>query len=314
MTHHHTHTSPAPHDHSAPGHHHGPPPDAPFTAAFGIGIALNLAFVALETAGGIWADSTALLSDASHNLSDVLSLALAWGAGALARRAARGRYTYGFKGLTIQAALLNAVLLYAALGVILWEAVAHLRHPEPVNGRLVMGLAAAGIGINGFTAWLFRRGRQGSDVNVRGAYLHLLTDALVSAGVVVGGAIVTFTAWTWVDPLISLGILGVVAIGGWGVLRETLYLSVQAVPAGVALAEVRAWLLTLPGVTALHDLHVWPLGTTETALTVHLVRSTPADNLFLDTLRRELRTRFGIGHATVQVEAPDAITDEPDVC
>lgn len=312
--HSHADHSHAGHDHSAPGHHHGPSPDMPFNLAFGVGITLNTVFVLAEVVGGYRAHSAALLSDAGHNLGDVLGLGLAWGAGRLALRPAAGRYTYGFKGLTIQAALLNALLLYAALGVILWETVQHLRDPAPVNGRLVMALAGLGILINGISAWLFRRGQKGSDVNVRGAYLHLLTDALVSAGVVVGGAVVYFTGWRWVDPLLSFIILGIVGYGSWGLLRETLLLSVQAAPAGVDLAEIRAFLLAQPGVSEVHDLHVWPLGTTETALTAHLVRPDGGDNAFLAQLQLALQARFQISHCTVQVERLVALVDELGVC
>ena len=289
------------HDHGPGGHHHGPSPKTPFSFAFGVGIVLNISFVIAETVGGYWGHSAALLSDAGHNLGDVLGLGLAWGAGRLALRPAAGRYTYGFKGLTIQAALLNALLLYTALGVILWETVAHLRNPEPVSGKLVMLLAGAGILINGVTAWLFRRGQKG-DVNVRGAYLHMLTDALVSAGVVVGGAVVYFTGWQWVDTVIAFALLGVIAYGSWGLLRETLQLSLNAVPAGIDLDAVRAFLLAQPDVTQVHDLHVWPLSTTDTALTAHLVRPEGADNAFLEALQQALQAEFGISHCTVQVE------------
>lgn len=289
------------HDHHA-HHHHGPPASGNFSRAFGWGIALNLLFVASEAAGSLWANSSALLSDAGHNLSDVLSLALAWGATLLARRQAAERYTYGYKGATIQAALLNAALLYLALGFILWDTIDHLRHPAPVNGPVVMALAGLGVVINGFTAWLFRSGQQG-DVNVRGAYLHMLTDMLVSVGVVVGGALVYFTGWLWLDPAISFVILAVVGFGSWGLLRETMQLGLQAAPAGIEVAAVRRFLLTRPGITALHDLHIWPLSTQDTALTVHLVRPDGQNgNLFLRELQHELLHEFNIRHCTVQLE------------
>ena len=301
------------HDHGPGGHQHGPSADTPFSFAFGVGIALNVAFVGAEAVGGYWGHSAALLSDAGHNLGDVLGLGLAWGAGRLARRPAAGRYTYGYKGLTIQAALLNALLLYTALGVILWETVAHLRDPAPVSGQLVMALAGAGIAVNGITAWLFRRGQQG-DVNVRGAFLHMLTDALVSAGVVVGGAIVYVTGWQWVDPVIAFALLGVIAYGSWGLLRETLQLSLNAVPTGIDLDAVRTFLLAQPEVTHVHDLHVWPLSTTDTALTAHVVRPQGADNAFLAALQRALRAEFNISHCTVQVECLTPIPGELGVC
>lgn len=288
------------HDHAH--HHHGPPADGNFGRAFGWGIALNLLFVAGEAAGGLWANSSALLSDAGHNLSDVLSLALAWGATLLAKRRASEQYTYGYRGATIQAALLNAALLYLALGFILWDTVDHLRHPAPVNGSVVMGLAGLGILINGFTAWLFRSGQKG-DVNVRGAYLHMLTDMLVSVGVVVGGALVYFTGWLWLDPAISFIILAVVGYSSWGLLRETVRLGLQAAPAGIEVAAVRRWLLARPGVTGLHDLHIWPLSTTDTALTAHLVRPGGENgNLFLRDLQHDLQHEFNISHCTIQLE------------
>ncbi|UYZ61937.1 cation diffusion facilitator family transporter [Hymenobacter weizhouensis] len=286
------------HHHDHHGHHHHAPTE--FGRAFGWGIGLNLLFVAAEVAGGLWANSSALLSDAGHNLSDVLSLALAWGATWLARRQPTERYTYGYKSATIQAALLNAALLYLALGAILWDAVDHLRHPTPVNGPVVMVLAGLGVLINGFTAWLFRRGQ---DVNVRGAYLHLLTDMLVSVGVVVGGAVVYFTGWHWLDPALSFVILTVVAVGSWGLLRETVQLSLQAAPAAIDVAAVRQFLLSRPGVTDLHDLHIWPLSTQDTALTVHLVRPGLSNgNQFLRDLQHDLHHEFNISHCTVQLE------------
>ncbi|RPD46285.1 cation transporter [Hymenobacter sediminis] len=288
------------HDHSH--HHHGPPADGNFSQAFKWGIVLNLVFVAGEAAGGFWANSSALLSDAGHNLSDVLSLALAWGAALLAKRQATERYTYGYKGATIQAALLNAALLYLALGFILWDTIDHLRNPAPVNGTVVMGLAGLGIVVNGFTAWLFRHGQKG-DVNVRGAYLHMLTDMLVSVGVVVGGALVYFTGWHWLDPAISFVILAVIAFSSWSLLRETVQLGLQAAPAAIDVAAVRRFLLSRAGVTGVHDLHIWPLSTQDTALTAHLVRPGGQNgNVFLRELQHDLLHEFNINHCTVQLE------------
>ena len=293
-----------PHDHSHAGHQHAaPPPGGHFSTAFAIGIALNLAFVIAETIGGLAAHSAALLADAGHNLSDVLSLSLAWGAAWLAGRQSTARYTYGYKGATIQAALLNAALLYAALGFILWETIDHLRHPAPVNGWSVMILAGIGIGVNGITAWLFRSGRK-SDVNVRGAYLHMLTDALVSVGVVIGGGLVMWTGWTWLDPLIGFGILAMIAVSSWGLLRDTVRLGLQAVPEGIDLAAVEAFLLKQPDVLSVHDLHVWSLssGDHDTALTAHLERTGGADAAWLASLAQGLEQEFHIHHSTVQVE------------
>ncbi|MBC6608629.1 cation transporter [Hymenobacter sp. BT188] len=288
------------HHHGHDHHHHGPA-EGDYGRAFVVGIGLNMVFVVAEAAGGLWANSSALLSDAGHNLSDVLSLALAWGATRLARQPASERYTYGLKSATIQAALLNAALLYAALGIILWDAIDHMLHPAPVDGRIVMLLAGIGILVNGFTAWLFRRGQQG-DVNVRGAYLHMLTDALVSAGVVVGGGLVLWTGWLRLDALISFGILGLIAYSSWGLLRETVQLSLHAVPPGIDIAAVRQFLLARPGVTQVHDLHVWSLSTRDSALTAHIVRSGGTNNAFLQELQARLQAQFGISHCTVQVE------------
>ena len=293
-------TAPDPHA----GHAHAaPPPGGQFSTAFAVGIALNLLFVVAETVGGFYAHSAALLSDAGHNLSDVLALALAWGAAWLAGRPATARYTFGYRGATIQAALLNAALLYAALGFILWETIDHLRHPAPVNGRAVMLLAGLGIAINGLTAYLFRAGQR-ADVNVRGAYLHMLTDALVSVGVVAGGAVVYLTGWQWLDPLISLALLAVIAVGSWGLLRDTLRLGLQAVPLGLDLAAVRSYLLARPGVQSVHDLHVWNLSSAahDVALMAHVVHPGPPDAAWLATLTAGLQHEFGIRHSTVQVE------------
>ena len=298
-----------PHDYTTAdphaGHAHAaPPPGGGFNGAFAVGIALNLLFVVAETIGGLRANSAALLSDAGHNLSDVLALALAWGAAWLAGRPATARYTFGYRGATIQAALLNAALLYVALGFILWETIDHFRHPAPVNGRAVMLLAGLGILINGGTALLFRAGQR-ADANVRGAYLHMATDALVSAGVVVGGAVVYLTGWVWLDPVISLVLLAVIAVSSWGLLRDTLRLGLQAVPPGLDLAAVRAYLLAQPGVQSVHDLHIWNLSSAahDVALTAHVVHPGPPDAAWLAALTAGLQHEFAIHHSTVQVEA-----------
>lgn len=304
-----------PHDHSSHAHaghqHAAPPPGGSFSAAFATGIALNIAFVIVETVGGLWANSAALLSDAGHNLSDVLSLALAWGAAWLAGRPARGRYTFGYRGATIQAALLNAMLLYLALGFILWETIDHLRHPAPVNGKAVMLLAGVGIVINGVTALLFRAGQK-SDVNVRGAYLHMLTDALVSVGVVLGGGLTLLTGWAWLDPALSCIILIIIAYSSWGLLRDSVRLGLQAVPAGIDLAAVRAYLLRQPQVQSVHDLHIWSLSSSghDAALMAHLVRPGGADAAWLASLAQGLEKEFHIHHSTVQVEDAEL----PDGC
>lgn len=288
------------HDHAHP-HDHAHAPRS-FGAAFGVGIGLNAAFIIIELVFGLLAGSTALLADAGHNLSDVLGLVIAWGASALARRPPTPRYTYGLLGTTIMAALFNAVFLLVAVGAIVWEAVHRLIEPTPVAGLTVMVVAGFGILINGFTAWLFAAGRK-ADLNVRGAFLHMAADAAVSAGVVIAGGAILFTGRLWIDPVVSLLIAAVIVWGTWGMLKESWRLSLNAVPEAIGLDEVRAFLAAQPGVTEVHDLHVWAMSTTETALTCHLVMPAGhAGDPFLLGLSRALRQRFGIGHTTIQVE------------
>lgn len=275
---------------------------ASFGTAFAIGIALNLTFVAVEFVYGVLANSMALVADAGHNLSDVLSLAIAWIASVLARRPPSSRLTYGLGGSSIVAALFNAVLLLVAVGAIAWEAILRLFHPEPVASGTVMIVAAVGIVINGATAWLFASGRKG-DLNIRGAFLHMVADAAVSAGVVVAAAVILLTGWLWLDPLTSLVVVGLIVWGTWGLLRDSLAMSVSAVPAAIDPEAVRRYLESRPGVAAVHDLHIWPMSTTETALTAHLVLpgGHPGDE-FLMQATTELKRRFGIGHTTLQIE------------
>ncbi len=291
------------HGHSHHGHSHAP---ASFGRAFAIGIALNTAYVIVEAAYGISIDSTALLADAGHNLSDVLGLFVAWGATHLSQRSPTERFTYGLKGSSILAALANAVFLLVACGGIAWEAVQRLANPAPVPGITVMAVAGAGIVVNGVTAWLFARGRKG-DINIRGAYLHMLADAAVSAAVVAAGFAIVLTGAHWLDPVASLAVLGVVLWGTWGLLRDSVTMSLDAVPAGIDPGAVSAYLAGRPGVCAVHDLHIWPMGTTETALTAHLVipEGHPGDAV-LHALCHDLEHRFGIGHATIQIETGDA--------
>jgi cobalt-zinc-cadmium efflux system protein len=299
------------HDHGAHGHSHAP---ASFGRAFAIGTALNLGFVAIEAAYGIVAGSMALLADAGHNLSDVLGLVIAWGAATLARRAPTSRYTYGLRSSSILAAFLNALLLLVAIAIIAVEAIGRFGDPAPVAGNTVMIVAAAGIVVNGVTAWLFASGRKG-DLNIRGAFLHMAADAAVSAGVVAAGFVITRTGWSWIDPVTSLVIVAVIAIGTWGLLRDSVNMSLQAVPSGIDMAEIDAFLRARPGVAAIHDLHVWPLSTTETALTVHLVvPQRLSGDAYVAAIAGELHDRFGIDHATVQIEAGDgaACRLEPD--
>ena len=297
-----------PHDHHH--HHHGHEHDhahgpAPGERGFALGVSLNLGFVVLELVAGLVAGSMALLADAGHNLSDVLGLVLAWVAVRLARRLPGGRRTYGWHRGTILAALGNAMLLLVAVGAIALESVQRLVAPAPVATGFMMGVAAAGILVNGATALLFAKGRE-ADINRRGAYLHMVADAAVSAGVVAGGLLIRLTGWHWVDPVVGLVIAGVILIGTWGLLREAIDLAMDAVPRGIEPEAVRAWLAARPGVAEVHDLHIWALSTTETALTAHLVRPGAAvDDGFLGGVQQGLRERFGIGHATLQVEQGD---------
>jgi cobalt-zinc-cadmium efflux system protein len=246
--------------------------------------------------------SVALLADAGHNLGDVLGLLTAWGASELARRQPTARYTYGYRSSSMLAALFNGVVLLVITGGIAWEAIRRLFEKGEVMGPTVMAVAAAGILVNGLTAALFASGRKG-DLNVRGAFLHMLSDALVSAGVVVAGAVIWFTGWSMIDPAVSIAISALIVWSTWGLLKESLKMVLQAVPEAIDPAEVNAALASLPGVTALHDLHIWPMSTTETALTCHLVmpQGHPGDS-FLAEVCTMLNQRYRIGHATVQVE------------
>jgi cobalt-zinc-cadmium efflux system protein len=298
---HHHHHGHGGHNHGGHGHGHAHAP-ASFDRAFAVGIALNIAYVVAEAGAGWWTGSVALLADAGHNLSDVLGLAVAWGGAALARATPTKRFTYGLKGSTILAALANALLLLVALGGIVLEAVQRFDDPPVVAGLTVSIVAAAGIGVNAFTAWLFARGRKG-DINIRGAYLHMLGDAAVSAGVVVAGIVIWATGIGWIDPLVSLVIAALILWQTWGLLRETIEMSLAAVPRGLDYDAVTAALQALPGVARVHDLHIWPMSTTEPVLTAHLVipGGYPGDG-FLVAARAMLHDRFGIGHATLQVE------------
>jgi len=285
------------------GHSHGPVNHGP---AFAIGVFLNLAFVGIEAVAGFLSGSMALIADAGHNLSDVLSLALAWGASVLAKRPPAGRYTYGFKSSTILAALANAGLLLVAIGGIALETINRMSAPPVVEGRTMMIVAGIGILINAGTAMLFARGRK-HDINIRGAFLHMAADALVSLGVVVAGGVILLTGARWIDPLTSLAIVIVIAWGTWGLLKDSVKLGLNAVPGHIDETAVRRHLATLPGVTAVHDLHIWPMSTTEAALTAHLVipGGHPGD-VFLRTMAHDLEQHYGIGHATVQVETGTA--------
>jgi cobalt-zinc-cadmium efflux system protein len=287
------------HDHD---HHHGP---ADFGRAFAWGTMLNLGFVAVEGAAGILTDSVALLADAGHNLSDVLGLLVAWAGLELAKRPASKRFTYGLRGSSILAALANSVLLLVAVGAIGWEAIQRFQAPPAIEGAAVMIVAAIGIIVNLSTALLFARGRKG-DVNIRGAYLHMAADAAVSAGVVIGGGLILLTGAAWIDPAISLVIVAVILWGTWGLARESLTMALQAVPAGIDADAVEHALAALPGVSRVHDLHIWPMSTTEAALTAHLVMPAghPGDAFLMD-LQHRLAHDFRIDHTTVQIELGD---------
>jgi cobalt-zinc-cadmium efflux system protein len=290
------------HDHSHGGHVHAP---ANFGKAFAIGIALNSALVVAEAVYGYLGNSTALLADAGHNLSDVLGLIVAWCASIAARRAPSGRFTYGLRASTILAALANAVFLLVATGAIGWEAILRLREPEPVAGVTVMVVAGIGILINGFTAMLFASGRK-DDINIEGAYLHMAADAAVSLGVVVSAALIIWTGWLWLDPVTSLVICATILWSTTSLLRGSIDMSMAAAPRGTDLAAIRMFLLERPGVSAIHDLHVWPISTTETALTCHLCMPAGSGDAFLMETAQQLKASFRIGHTTLQVEThPD---------
>lgn len=290
------------HDHGR-GHGHGGHVHAPanFGPAFAIGITLNTIFIIVEAVYGYASNSTALIADAGHNLSDVLGLIVAWIAVILSKRPPSERYTYGLRGSSILAALFNAVFLLIAVGAIGWQAVLRLFNPEPVTEMTVMIVAAIGIGINGFTALPFASGRK-SDLNIQGAYLHMAADAAVSAGVVVAALIIMITGWQWIDAVTSLAIVAVIIWGTWGLLRDSTAMSLGAVPSGIDPLAVRQYLEQRPGVTEVCDLHIWPMSTTESALTCHLVMPSgyPGD-AFLIQASAHLKETFGIQHTTIQI-------------
>lgn len=284
-------------------HHHAPPN---YNRAFAVGVVLNVAFVVVETVFGFLSDSLALLTDAGHNLSDVLGLLLAWGAAALARRRPSARRTYGYSRATILASLFSGLLLMGAVGAIGWEALHRLMAPAAPAGMTIMVVATMGVVINTVTALFFFTGKD-SDLNIRGAFLHMAADAAVSFGVVLAGMLIWFYGWNWIDPLISLVIAAVILMSTWGLLRDSLNLAVDAVPRDVQPEAVRAYLAGLPGVQELHDLHIWPMSTTDTALTAHLVMEPmPDDDEFLHEVSHHLESRFGIHHPTIQIERPDS--------
>ncbi len=293
-------------DHSHHNHaHHHIPAAVGQGRAFFIGILLNSLFVVIEYGYGMSAHSLALMADATHNLGDVLSLVLAWGGSVLARRAPDARYTYGLRGSSILAALANAILLLLVTGGLAWEAIERINSPQTVIGSTVMWVAACGVVINGLTAWLFMSGSK-SDINIKGAYLHMLADALVSLAVVVVGGLVIYTGWLWLDPMVTLLLVVVITWGTWALLRDAVRLALQAVPADIELSTVRRFLAEQPGVTEVHDVHIWAMSTTENALTAHLLCPSghPGD-AFLHQVAHEIEHRFGIHHVTLQIELAD---------
>jgi cobalt-zinc-cadmium efflux system protein len=297
------------HDHyaRAAGHSHAHA-HLDYGRAFAVGITLNLAYVAGEAIAGVLSGSLALIADAGHNLGDVLSLSLAWGAAVLGRRRPSDRFTYGLRSSSILAALANAIILLVVTGGIAWEAVRRINHPPPVASGIVIWVAAAGILVNGITALLFASGRP-RDLNLKSAFLHMAADTLVTAAVVAVGIAIWLTGWFWLDPAVSLFVSAVIVLGTWGLVKSAVGLALDAVPEGVDAAAVRAHLLTTPGVIGLHDLHIWGMSTTETALTCHLVMpgGHPGDAM-LNGIAQQLHHRFGIHHATIQIELAD--TDE----
>jgi cobalt-zinc-cadmium efflux system protein len=288
------------HGHAGGHHHHGDPSKQ--GRAFIVAIALNSIFVAVEFGYGYAANSTALMADAGHNLSDVLGLFLAWAAVVVGRRAPNERFTYGLRSTSILAALGNAMLLLVACGAIGWEAMQRFSQPPAVASVTVMVVAAIGIVVNGISAWMFVKGSAG-DLNIRGAYLHMAADAAVSLGVVLAGLVMLFTGWYWLDPLVSLLIVAVILIGTWGLLRESMHLALNAVPPHIDLPAVSGFLRKIPGVTDIHDLHIWGMSTTESALTVHLVMPAgyPGDAV-IDGITQALNQRFSVHHSTLQIE------------
>jgi cobalt-zinc-cadmium efflux system protein len=310
--HEHNHEHDHKHNHEAGGHHHAP---ANFGWAFAIGIILNTGFVIIEAIYGIVGHSLALLADAGHNLSDVLGLAIAWIAIILVKRLPNKKRTYGLRGTTILAALFNAVFLLVSSGAIGWEAIQRFRNPSPVEGHTVIWVAAVGIAINLATAFLFMSGRKG-DLNIRGAFLHMVSDAAVAFGVVIAGFAILWTGWLWLDPAISMLILVVILIGTWGLLKESTNLALAGVPQGFDVEKIENYLKSLPKVAEVHDLHIWGMSTTETALTVHIVvRESKDQDDLLNTIDKELKGKFKIDHPTIQIEngtyscrlAPDEI-------
>lgn len=301
MAHDHNHDHGS-HNHSHAGHSHAP---ASFGKAFAIGIALNTVYVIAEAAYGIASNSLALVADAGHNLSDVLGLALAWGASILTARAPKGRYTYGLRKTSILAALTNAVVLLVVTGGIIWEAIRRFSDPQIIDSNVVIFVALIGIFVNGFTAFMFMSGRK-NDINIKGAFLHMVADAAITLGVVIAALLIKSTGWAWIDPAISVIIGVVITIGTWSLFRDSVFLALDAIPSGIEKDKIESYLSSLPGVTGISDLHIWGLSTTETALTAHLIRpGSELDDAFIKQTAETLKLKFGIAHATIQIENGD---------
>lgn len=283
-------------------HHHDSTVD--FNRAFAIGTALNLVFVLVEAACGTMANSLALIADAGHNLSDVMTLLLAWAAMTIAKRSATARHTFGFKNATILASFASALFLCVALGVIVWEAVGRLQTPEPVSGKTISLVAAAGVVINTATALLFLAGRK-KDLNIKAAFLHMAGDAAVSAGVMVSGLIIAATGWVMLDPIVSISISLMIFLSGWGLLRDSLHLTMAGVPSHIDAESVLNYLTELPEVQYVHDLHIWAASTTENVLTAHLIMQSGGSDEFLHKTAEDLHRRFNIHHTTIQIERSD---------
>lgn len=289
------------HSHSH-GHHHGSSFSVgSINMAFLIGIILNVVFIIVEVTYGFIANSSALLADAGHNASDVMSLGFAWAAMWLATKKPKGKYTYGFRRTTILVSLLNAILIFIAVLIIGYEAIDKLRHPSPVSGNTIMIVAAIGIVINGITALLFMKDQK-HDLNIKGAFLHMIADAAVSLGVVIGGLLIKTTHDYWIDPLISFLIIITIIWATWRLFIDSVNLALDAVPSAIDLEDVRKFLLSVEGVKSVHDLHIWAMSTTQIALTTHLVIPDGNDDKLLKHIRKELHDRFSIEHTTIQVE------------
>lgn len=287
-------------EHSHEHHSHAVPKN--ITKAFVVGLILNTAFVVIETIAGLYTHSLSLLADAGHNLSDVASLALVLFANKLAMKQANDQYSFGYRQSTVLVALINGGILLFALGAVAYEAIIRISHPHPIEGGVVAIIAGIGIVINSFSALMFFKGKE-KDLNVKGAYLHTASDAVISLGVVIAGIVIIYTGWFWLDSIVSLLLVIVVVIGTWGLLKDSLRLTLNGVPKDIDMKEVKNYFLNLPGVTEVHDLHIWAISTTETALTIHLVIPNDIqDDVIYENIKENLHHKFNIAHSTIQIE------------